>query len=88
VGLDIGHGDVALFDVHEVHGNTETKKISYFDRISIVCYYREKMIYCGSKEYELNRAKTETKKIALPEEIKKAEEIKKVIFNENNHTNI
>ena len=76
VGLDIGHGDVALFDVHEVHGNTEPQKISYFERISVVCYYREKMIYCGSKEYELNRAKTETKKVALPEEIEKAEKIK------------
>lgn len=80
VGLDIGHGDVALFDVHEVHGNTEPKKISYFERISVVCYYREKMIYCGSKEYELNRAKTETKKIALPEELKKAEEIRSRIL--------
>jgi len=81
VGLDIQHGDVALFDVHEVHGNTEPEKISYFERISIVCYYREKMIYCGTKEYELNRAKTETKKIALPEEIERAEKIKENIFN-------
>jgi hypothetical protein len=80
VGLDIGHGDVALFDVHEVHGNTEPQKITYFERISVVCYYREKMIYCGSKEYELNRAKTETKKIALPEELKKAQEIKSRIL--------
>ena len=31
VGLDVGHGDVALFDVHEVHGNTEPQKISYFE---------------------------------------------------------
>ena len=37
------------------------------------------MIYCGSKEYELNRAKTETKKIMLPEEIKRAEKIKQEI---------
>jgi len=88
VGLDIGHGDVALFDVHEVHGNTEAEKQSYFERISVVCYYREKMIYCGNKEYELNRAKTETKKIALPEEILKAEKIKEKIFYENNDTNI
>ena len=81
VGLDVGHGDVALFDVHEVHGNTEPQKISYFERISVVCYYREKMIYCGSKEYELNRAKTETKKVMLPEEIEKAEKIKNKILN-------
>ena len=76
VGLNIGHGDVALFDVHEVHGNTAPKKISYYERISVVCYYREKMIYCGSKKYELERAKTDTKKIALPQEIEKAEKIK------------
>tara|TARA_R110002153_G_scaffold194722_1_gene348103 strand:- start:2676 stop:3650 length:975 start_codon:yes stop_codon:yes gene_type:complete len=80
VGLDINHGDVALFDVHEVHGNTEPEKISYFERISIVCYYREKMIYCGNKQYELDRAKTETKKVALPEEIEKADKIREKIL--------
>jgi len=80
IGLDINHGDVALFDVHEVHGNTEAEKISYFERISIVCYYREKMIYCGTKQYELDRAKTETKKVALPEEKVKADEIRKKIM--------
>jgi len=88
VGLNVGHGDVALFDVHEVHGNTEVEKISYFERISVVCYYREKMIYCGSKEYELERARTETKKVALPEEIERANQIREEIFNENMHTNI
>ena len=80
VGLNIGHGDVALFDVHEVHGNTEPKKITYFERISVVCYYREKMIYCGTKQYELDRAKTETKKVMLPEEIERVDEIKKRIL--------
>ena len=80
VGLDINHGDVALFDVHEVHGNTEVEKISYFERISVVCYYREKMIFCGTKQYELDRAKTETKKVALPEEIEKANAIKERIL--------
>ena len=80
IGLNIKHGDVALFDVHEVHGNTGAKDASYFERISVVCYYREKMIYCGTKEYELERAKTETKKIALPEEIKKADQIKEKIL--------
>ena len=69
-----------MFDVHEVHGNTEPEQISYFERLSIVCYYREKMIYCGTKDYELDRAKTETKKIALPEEIIKADEIRKKIL--------
>ena len=80
VGLNIGHGDVALFDVHEVHGNTEPKKITYYERISVVCYYREKMIYCGTKQYELDRAKTETKKVMLPDEIERVDEIKKRIL--------
>lgn len=80
VGLDVNHGDVALFDVHEVHGNTEPEKISYYERISVVCYYREKMIYCGLKDYELNRAKTDTKKIALPEEIEKANKIREKLL--------
>lgn len=80
IGLDLDDGDLALFDVHEVHGNTAPKMITYYERISIVCYYRQKMIYCGSKEYELARAKTDTKKIALPDEEERVEKIKKRIF--------
>jgi len=38
------------------------------------------MIYCGTKQYELDRAKTETKKVALPEEKVKADEIRKRIM--------
>ena len=38
------------------------------------------MIYCGSKQYELDRAKTETKKVMLPEEIERAEGIRKRII--------
>ena len=82
LGIDVQNSDIALFDVHEVHGNTEPVKISYYERISVVCYYREKMIYCGSQEYELNRAKTETKKVALPDELEKAKKIKGEILNE------
>ena len=80
IGLDLKDGDLALFDVHELHGNTELKKKGWYERISVVCYYREKMIYCGSKQYELDRAKTETKKVMLPEEIERAEEIRKRII--------
>ena len=47
-----------------------------------MCYYREKMIYCGDADYELNRAKTNTKKVALPEELEKAKKIKESIVNE------
>jgi hypothetical protein len=82
VGLDLKDGDLAIFDVHELHGNTEIIRKSFYERISVVCYYREKMIYCGDADYELNRAKTNTKKVALPEELEKAKKIKESIVNE------
>ncbi|WP_296317248.1 hypothetical protein [Winogradskyella sp. UBA3174] len=82
IGLDLKDGDLAIFDVHELHGNTELIRKTPYERISVVSYYREKMIYCGNAEYELNRAKTNTKKIALPEELEKAKKIKQEIFNE------
>lgn len=77
IGLDVKDGDVALFDVHELHGNTEIKHIGFSERISVVCYYREKMIYCGDSAYELNRAKSGTKTVFNDEEKNKAEMIYK-----------
>ncbi|NEO83807.1 MAG: hypothetical protein F6J87_06025 [Spirulina sp. SIO3F2] len=58
VAVALNSLDVLLFDVHEWHGNTEitgNKKRS--DRITLVFYYRENMIRCGSPEYELERSK-------------------------------
>ncbi len=75
IGLNLRDGDVALFDVHELHGNTEIKQVGFSERISVVCYYREKMIYCGNSEYELNRAKQGTKTIFNDEEKERAKEI-------------
>lgn len=80
IGLDLKDGDLALFDVHELHGNTEIKKKGWYERISVVCYYREKMLYCGDAEYELNRAKTGTKKVATEQELQKAELIKNEVL--------
>ena len=88
IGLDLKDGDLAIFDVHELHGNTELIRKGYYERISVVCYYREKMIYCGNAEYELKRAKTNTKKTALPEELERAKKIKESILNENMHTDL
>jgi hypothetical protein len=82
IGLDLKDGDLAIFDVHELHGNTEIIRKSFYERISVVCYYREKMIFCGNAEYELNRAKTNTKKIADEHEIEKAKIIKSKVINE------
>ncbi len=81
VGLDLKDGDLAIFDVHQLHGNTELIRKGYYERISTVCYYREKMIYCGDADYELKRAKTNTKKVALPDELEKAKKIKEEILN-------
>lgn len=88
IGLDLKNGDLAIFDVHELHGNTETTTKTFYERISVVCYYREKMIYCGNADYELNRAKTNTKKVADEEELKRAKIIKDEILNESKSTTV
>ena len=57
IGIDVRSCDLSFFDVHELHGNTELKRIGNAERISIVCYYRKKMVNCGSAEEELERIK-------------------------------
>jgi hypothetical protein len=57
IGLNVRNFDLALFDVHELHGNTEIKSKGFYERISIVCYFRKKMIECGSAKEELERIK-------------------------------
>ena len=56
IGLNVRNTDVGFFDVHEIHGNTEIVKHGDCERISAVCYVREKMIKCGSAKEELNIA--------------------------------
>jgi hypothetical protein len=63
VAVDLQDRDVILFDVHEVHANlpffaTQGKEVEDYERISIVCYYREKMSECLSPREEIERAKT------------------------------
>jgi hypothetical protein len=55
--FDLGSGDVCFFDVHEYHGNTKVQAKAPYERISVVCYYRENMADCGSMLEELERAK-------------------------------
>jgi len=55
--FDLGSGDVCFFDVHEYHGNTKLVAKTPYERISIVCYYRENMSDCGSMKEELAKAK-------------------------------
>ena len=58
VGFDVRSNDVCFFNVHELHGNLPIKAKGPYERISIVCYYRENMMNCGSAEEELEVIKT------------------------------
>lgn len=57
VAFNLGSGDVCFFDVHEVHGNTKMESNLPFERMSLVCYYRQNMMHCGSIQDELERVK-------------------------------
>jgi len=53
VAINIRPGDLLLINNHEgIHGNTEIVGDEGFERMSIVCYFREKMLESGSFEYE------------------------------------
>lgn len=54
VAVNVRPGDLLLINNHEVlHGNTPIKFLDEdAERISLVCYFREKMLELGSKEYE------------------------------------
>ena len=58
VAVNIRPGDLLLINNHEgIHGNTEIrpmdgKSIDEMERISLVSYFREKMLETGEKEYE------------------------------------
>ena len=61
VCADLQDGDVILFDPHEIHGVTpfvaEGEPHVDYERISVVYYFREKMVNCLSPAEELERAK-------------------------------
>jgi hypothetical protein len=58
VAVNIRPGDLLLINNHGgIHGNTELKppagkKLEDMERVSLVCYFREKMSLLGSWEYE------------------------------------
>ncbi len=61
VAVDLQDRDVLLFDPHEVHGNTPFEDCvgeegTDWERISIVFYFREKMLECLGPAEELARA--------------------------------
>jgi len=56
VAVDVRPGDLLLINNHEVmHGNTQIDCAPGSERISLVVYFREKMLELGSKEYEDTR---------------------------------
>lgn len=69
VALDMQHGDLALIDAHEYHGNTAIvcacgqRRNGPCDdcgaeRISVVSYFRKNMIKCGTYPEESGKAMT------------------------------
>lgn len=54
--VNIRPGDLLLVNNHEgIHGNTEMIAEEGAERISFVCYFREKMLELGSWDYEMTR---------------------------------
>lgn len=57
IGVDMQHGDLLLLDAHEFHGNTAIQTVSEdAERISLVSYFREKMVACDTVEEEHHKA--------------------------------
>lgn len=53
VAVDLQPGDICLFDPHELHGNTEiTSESGKHERVTVVLYFREKMLNCEEKIVE------------------------------------
>lgn len=58
LGFDVRNTDVCFFNVHEWHANTEIRATRPYERVSVVCYYREHMGKCGTASEELDIIKT------------------------------
>lgn len=62
VGFDLQNGDLLLMDVHQWHANTPLKLVNpNAVRLSLVMYYRENMVKCGTAEQELKKVKNRKK---------------------------
>ncbi len=73
VSVDMQDRDLILFDPHEVHGNvpyhdTVGEEGEDWERISVVLYFREKMLGCQSPAEELARAKQLRGELGLGED--------------------
>lgn len=66
VAVDFGHGSLVLADVHSWHGNTQfTNMRPAYERITMVFYYREKMVQCLPTKEEIEFAKNRKRGEAL-----------------------
>ncbi len=79
IAVQLQHKDVILFDVHEYHGNTICTKEPGTERITMVFYYRRRMLRCGTPQDEIDRAKhfSRIRSLYDPAEIQRADKIKK-----------
>lgn len=56
VAANIQNGDFIMMDAHKIHGNTPVIDCEDgFERLSLVLYFREPMLDCGSHAYEETR---------------------------------
>ena len=56
VSVDLKDGDLVLMDAHQWHGNTTlTTESGDAERISLVLYYRTKILHCDSAEEETQK---------------------------------
>ena len=57
--VNVRSSDIIIMNnTHLIHGNTNFDgKIGTYDRISIVCYFRDGIRRCGTRQEELDRAK-------------------------------
>jgi hypothetical protein len=53
VAADIRAGDMIMMNAHRIHSNSPAFNYEEgFERMSVVMYFRESMLECGSKKYE------------------------------------
>lgn len=53
VAADIRAGDLIMMNAHRIHSNSPAFNYEEgFERMSVVMYFRESMLECGSKKYE------------------------------------
>lgn len=59
IGVKLTNHDLIIFDNVEIHGNLPIVSVrgSDYSRVTSVFFYRKNMIYCGTAEQELERAK-------------------------------